>query len=102
MFGDLLGQMQEQQEALQQELAKKTVQADAGQGAITVTATCTREIVNINIDNTKVDSFEEAEDLLVIAINRALEIAAEEEKNATEKLMGNMMPGLGGLGNLFG
>lgn len=102
MFGDLLGQMQEQQEALQKELAKKTVQADAGDGAIQVTATCTREIVNISIDNEKVSSFEEAEDLLIIAINRALEIAAEEEKKATEGMVGNMMPGLGGLGNLFG
>ena len=74
-----MGNMEEQQKALQAKLAQIIVKAESGDGSIKVEATATREIVNISIDKSKVntDDLEEIEDLLVVAINRAIAKAAE-------------------------
>ncbi len=102
MFGDLLGDMQAKQEALQQELSKLEVQAESGDGAVTVTANANKELLNINIDQNKVslNDVEELEDLVLIAVNRALERAGEEQEKASKNLMNEMLPP--GLGGLFG
>jgi len=97
-----MSQMQEMQEKMQQELAAQSFSADAGGGAVTVTCTGAREITNVKIDPEQVDpeDLEGIEDLLVVAINRALEKAAEHEAAQAGSMMNNMMPG--GLGGLFG
>lgn len=105
MFGDLLGNFQEKQEELKAKLAEMTVEAEAGGGAVKVTANCAKEIVNISIDKTALDwnDTEEVEDLVLEATNRALALAAEKEQEEAQNLMKEIMPpGLGGLGNLFG
>ena len=105
MFGDLLGNFQEKQEALKEKLADITVDTEVADGAVKVTANCAREIVNIQIDKTKLDwnDSEEVEDLVMEAVNRALALAAEKEAEEAQNLIKDIMPpGLGGLGNLFG
>ncbi|MCR9286833.1 MAG: YbaB/EbfC family nucleoid-associated protein [Bacteroidetes bacterium] len=105
MFGDLLSNFQEKQEALKEKLAEITVEANAGDGAIKVTANCAREIINIKIDKTSLDwdDTEEVEDLVMEAVNRALLLAAEKEQEEAQNLVKDVMPpGLGNLGNLFG
>ena len=105
MFGDLLGNFQEKQDALKAKLAEVTVNAEAGNGAVKVTANCAREIVNIQIDKTALDweDTEEVEDLVMEAVNRALTLAAEKEAEEAQNLIKDVMPpGLGNLGNLFG
>ena len=105
MFGDLLGNFQEKQEALKAKLAEIKVHAESGDGAVKVTANCARQIVNIDIDKDAInwDDKEEVEDLVLEAVNRALVLAGEKEKEEAQNLVKDIMPpGLGGLGNLFG
>lgn len=105
MFGDLMGNMQERQKELKTKLAVITVEAEAGDGAIKVTANANREIVNISIDKAALDweDHEQIEDLLMVAVNRALEMATEKEALETQKLLKEMMPpGFEDLQDLFG
>jgi nucleoid-associated protein EbfC len=99
MFGDLFGNIQKQQEELQQKLAEIIVEADAGDGAVTVKAGADLHIENVKIDPTKVDlhDAEQLEDLIIEAVNRALEEAKARAAVETNKLLEGMMPGgLGG------
>lgn len=105
MFGDLLGDMQERQKAMRKKLAGITVEAEAGDGAVRVKANANREIVNISFDKSKLnwEDQEMVEDLLIAAINHAMEKAAAKEAEEAQNIMKDMLPpGLGGLGNLFG
>ena len=105
MFGDLLGNMQEKQKEIKARLAEHKVSASSGDGAITVEANANKEILNISIDPQKIDfeDTEQLEDLLLVALNRTLELAKKKEQEESQKMIKDMMPpGLGGLGNLFG
>lgn len=103
MFGDLLGNLQKQQEQMQQKLATLLVEAEAGDGAVTVQATAEMRIENIKIDPSKIDvsDREQLEDLLVVAVNRALDEARKSAAAETGKLFEGMMPpgGLDGFMN---
>jgi DNA-binding YbaB/EbfC family protein len=99
MFGNLLGGMEEKQEAMRQKLASATVTGIAD--GITVTANGNRDIVNIQIDPAILTDKEQLEDLLVVAINRALKAALELEGDAAQKLLQESLGGFGGLGSLF-
>lgn len=102
MLDNLMGNMEEQQAAMQEKLAGILVEAEAGDGAIKVQASADKQITNISIDETKMDltDKEELEDLLLVAINRALELAEEKAGVETQSLLKDMLPP--GLGNLFG
>ena len=100
-----MGNMEERQKELKSKLAEITVEAEAGDGAIKVTANANREIVNISIDKSRLDwdDHEQVEDLMMVAINRALEKALEKEAAESENLIRDMMPpGFGGLSDLLG
>ncbi|MEY4935871.1 MAG: hypothetical protein RIS64_2230 [Bacteroidota bacterium] len=99
MFGNLLGGMEEKQEAMRQKLAATTVTGTAG--GITVTANGNRDIVNIQIDSAILTDKEQLEDLLVVAINRALKAALTLEGDAAQNLLQESLGGFGGLGSLF-
>ena len=94
MFDDLLGNLQKQQEQMQQKLAGITVEAESGDGAVTVQATAEMLIDNIKIDTAKVDlsDREQLEDLLVVAVNRALDAAKKAAAAETGKIFEGMMP----------
>jgi hypothetical protein len=102
MFGDMFGQMEEQQKALREQLKNITIEAEAGDGAIKVTANAAREITNIKVDPALMDPEdpEQLEDLLLVAINRALEKAATKEAAESQKLISTMLPP--GMEGLFG
>ena len=105
MFGDLLGNMEEKQKALKEKLSTMKSVGEAGEGAVKVTSNANREITNISINKESIDleDMEQLEDLVLIAVNRALEKAAEIEAVEGQKLMQDMMPpGMGGLSGLFG
>jgi len=105
MFGDLMGNMEERQKELKSKLSEITVEAEAGDGAIKVTANANREIVNISINKDALDwdDQEQVEDLVMVAVNRALEKAAEREALESQKLINDLLPpGMGDLGNLLG
>ncbi len=102
MFGDMFGNMEAQQEALKQQLEAISVEAEAGDGAITVTSNANRKITNIAIDPSKIDltDHEELEDLMMVAMNRVLEMAAGKEAEASQKLIQDILPP--GMDGLFG
>ena len=100
-----MGQMKEMQGKLKERLRTITLEAEAGDGAVKVTANAAREIVNVTIAPAIVDAeeVEAIEDLVVIAVNRALALAAEREAAESQTMIQDMLPpGLGGLGGLFG
>ena len=95
MFDDLLGNLQKQQEELQQKLAGIFVEAESGDGAVVVKAGADLHIENVRIDPSKLDlnDREQLEDLLVVAANRALELARQQAAVESNKLLGNILPG---------
>jgi len=99
-FGDMMKQAQKLQKKmleLQEELAQKTVEGTAGGGMVTVTVNGRQEVVGIKIDPEVVDpgDIELLEDLVLAAVNNAM----ENVRGMMESEMGRLMPpGLGGLG----
>ena len=102
MFGDLFGNVQQQQEEMKKKLATITVVGEAGDGAVKVTASANREILDISIDKSKLDwdDVEQVQDLLLAAVNNALEKASVEEQAEAQKLISGMIPP--GMSGLFG
>lgn len=89
--------MQEQVLKMQEELEKKTVEASAGGGVITVVASGKKEIVEIKINPEVVDpdDIEMLQDLILAATNEALRKADEMVQNEMSKIAGGMgIPGL--------
>lgn len=101
MFDNIFGNIQQQQAELQAKLAGIIVEAEAGDGAVTVQAGADQHIENIKIDPSKLDlnDREQLEDLVLVAVNRALEMAREKAAAETTKLLKDMLP-FGGLGDL--
>ena len=89
-------QMQEQMRKAQDELKDETVEATAGGGMITVTATGNGEIKQIKIDPKAIDPNdpEMLEDLVVAAVNEALRSA----QSLVQSKLGPALGGLEGLG----
>lgn len=102
MFGNLLGNMEGKQAEMKARLAEEILEVEVGDGAILIKATANREIVDIQINREKIDvnEPEQLEDLMVIAINQALEIAAEREAAEAQSMIKDMIPP--GFGGLFG
>ena len=92
-----VGEMQEQMQKAQEELANETVEATAGGGMVTVVANGTGEIKEIKIDPKAIDP-EDPEmlaDMILAAVNEAIRSA----RSLTESKLGGLAGGaLGGLG----
>ena len=93
-----LQEMKQKVEETKKKLDTITVIGEAGEGKVKVTAKGNKKIVNINVDEDflKGDK-EELEDILLVAVNRALEQAEKvneaEMQTATKGLLPNM-PGM--------
>jgi DNA-binding YbaB/EbfC family protein len=89
-------QMQEQVAKAQEELANQTVEASAGGGMVTVTATGNLQITEIRIAKEAIDPDDPdmLADMVLAAVNEALRSA----QGLMESRLGGMMGGLGGLG----
>jgi DNA-binding YbaB/EbfC family protein len=89
-------QMQAQMQKAQEELKNETVEASAGGGMVTVTATGGGEIKSIKIDPRAIDPNdpEMLEDMVVAAVNEALRSA----QGLIESKLGPALGGLQGLG----
>ena len=99
-----LQKMQEDMVAAQEALANETVEVTTGGGLVTVVITGHQRVQSITINAEEIDTSDsewtnDLQDLLVIAVNQAIEqsqtMAAERMESITGGL-GNM-PGLGGL-----
>ena len=89
--------LQNQMARLQDELADKTVEASAGGGMVKVVANGKQQVLSIDIDKEVVDpeDVEMLQDLVLAAVNDALNRSQEMVSSEMGKLTGGMnIPGL--------
>jgi nucleoid-associated protein EbfC len=97
-----VGQMQEQMQQAQEELASQTVEATAGGGMVRVTANGAGDLREIKIDPKAIDPEDPdmLEDMVLAAVNEALRSARSLADTKLGGLAGGALGGLGlpGLG----
>ncbi len=99
-MGNMMKQAQKLQARmmkLQEELAEKTVEASAGGGMVKVVANGRQQILTIQIEKEVVDpeDVEMLQDLVVAAVNDALQKSQEMVSSEMSKLTGGLnIPGL--------
>ena len=89
-------QMQQEMQQAQEELARETVTASAGGGAVKATMTGNLELVELQIDPEVLDpeDVEMLQDMVLAAVNEALTSSQE----LASKRLGGITGGLGDLG----
>jgi DNA-binding YbaB/EbfC family protein len=98
-MGGLLKQaqkMQQEIERIQNELAAMKIEGSAGGGMVTAIVSGQQEILEVKIDPEVVDpeDVEMLEDLVMAAVNQALENAKARAQEEMSKATGGLMPGL--------
>lgn len=99
-MGNLMKQAQQMQQKmmkLQEEVAKRTLDASVGGGMVMVTVNGKNEVLRIKIEPQVVDpnDVEMLEDLIVAGVNEALRKAQEMVSEEMSKLTGGLkIPGL--------
>ena len=94
---NLMKQMQNKLVKIQEDLANKTVEATAGGGVVKAVVTGQQKLVSIEIDPAAVDpeDVEMLQDLIVVAVNDALNKAQELASKQLSSITGGMkIPGL--------
>ena len=89
--------MQAQMAKLQEEAAKKTIEASSGGGMITAVVNGKQQLISLKIEEAVVDpsDIEMLQDLIVAAINEAMKQSQEMVADEMGKLTGGMkIPGL--------
>ena len=89
--------MQQQMEAVQAQLAQRTVEATSGGGMVKVSARCDGSVASIRIDPQAINPADAAmlEDLVLVAVNSAIASAKEVAGAEMSKVTGGMgVPGL--------
>jgi hypothetical protein len=104
-LGELFGKVQQFQQRLeetQQRLGGHTVEAESGGGMVKVVANGRREVVSIHVEREVIDPEEPGmlQDLIVAAVNSALDKAERAAKELVEEELGQLTGGM--LPNLFG
>lgn len=100
-FGNMMKEaqkLQAQMEKMQEEVGRKTVEATAGGGMVTVQANGKQELIAIKIDPEVInrDDAQMLEDLVLAACNEALRKSRELMQQELGKLTGGLkIPGLG-------
>jgi DNA-binding YbaB/EbfC family protein len=103
-MGDMMGNMDAAQKQMRDKLLSIEVHAEAGDGAVKVTANAAREILSITIKPELLANgdAEQLEDFILVAVNRAIQLATEQEAASTKDMLKDMLPpGLSGLAGMF-
>jgi DNA-binding YbaB/EbfC family protein len=95
-FGQL-GQMQQKMEEIKQKLDSIEITGEAGNGEIKVTANANKKITDISISEKLLAASEkeQLQDLLVVAVNRAMENADVASQKEMLSASAGMIPNLG-------
>ncbi|MBD1426400.1 YbaB/EbfC family nucleoid-associated protein [Sphingobacterium arenae] len=102
---DKLFQAQQKAEEVKKRLDSISVFGETEGGKVRVVASASKEIREITIDNEFLEQLhdkEELEELLVVALNKALQQAENVSQAEMQVVSQDLLGGLGGLGNLFG
>ncbi len=99
---DVMKQAQEMQQrmtAIQNELAQKTVDAESGGGMVKVTVNGKQQILKIKIEKDVInpDDKEMLEDLIVAAVNKAIDASQKMAQGEMKKATAGMLPNIPGL-----
>ncbi len=99
-----LQKMQEDMLAAQEALATETVEVSVGGGAVTIVITGHQRVQSVAVNKEMIDLEDEEwltdlQDLLVLAVNQAVEQSQTMAAERMEEITGGLgsMPGLGGL-----
>jgi DNA-binding YbaB/EbfC family protein len=86
--------MQAEMEKVQNELANKTITEEAGGGMIKATANGKKELISVEIDKEVINGGDKEmlEDLVVAAVNKALESAGKMAEEEMAKITKGMLP----------
>ncbi|MCS4166000.1 YbaB/EbfC family nucleoid-associated protein [Sphingobacterium paramultivorum] len=100
---DKLFQAQQKAEEIKKRLDSISVSGEAEGGLIRVIATANKEIKEVTIDPIFLSNAdkEELEELLVVALNKAIAQAENISQAEMQAASKDMLGGLGGLGGLF-
>lgn len=97
MLGDLMGNMQQKQDELKEKLGSIVI-TEVLEG-VSISGTAAKEISNVEIAENYLttDRKEELEDLLLVAFNNFSKKVADVEAKASQKLVNDLLPGMGGM-----
>lgn len=102
---DKLFQAQQKAEEVKKRLDSISVLGEAEGGKVKVVSSANKEIKEVKIDNEflgQLQDKEELEELLAVAINKALQQAENVSQSEMQAVSQDLLGGVGGLGNLFG
>jgi len=101
---DKLFEAQQKAGEVKQRLDNITVTGTAEGGKITVIANANKVVQSITIDEEfyKAADREEVEELMAVAVNKALQQAENVSQSEMAAMTKDMLGGMGGLGSLFG
>lgn len=99
MFGNLMDKLQGAQADMNQRLANILVDGQADNGNVKVVVSGLKEVKQVFISDElfAAGDKEAIEDLVLVAINKAMEKAEEINSAEMKSIAGNMMPGMAGL-----
>lgn len=96
MFGDLLGKMQEMQEkvaATKERLDSVSVNGSSPNGTVDVVMSGNRRVKSVRIEESlRMGGPDELEDMVVLAINNAIEKADQVQEQAMSEATGDLLP----------
>jgi len=98
MFGKIT-EMKQKMETVKQGLDSIDVTGEAGEGKIKITMTANKKTKSVTIDPILIsaENAEELEDLLIVAINRAVETAETRAQEEIQSATKGMLPNIPGL-----